>query len=106
MRVMVGRSRFSVRAGADAIGAAARLTAIRIEARMRSCMTLIVASALRRKNLSVSRGFRLQAEEDAVQARYDSSMRYRTFGATGCEVSEVGYGMWGMAGWTGSDDEE
>jgi aryl-alcohol dehydrogenase-like predicted oxidoreductase len=33
-------------------------------------------------------------------------MRYRTFGATGWEVSEVGYGMWGMAGWTGSDDEE
>jgi aryl-alcohol dehydrogenase-like predicted oxidoreductase len=33
-------------------------------------------------------------------------MQYRTFGRTGWEVSEVGYGMWGMAGWTGSDDEE
>ncbi len=33
-------------------------------------------------------------------------MRYRTFGRTGWKVSEVGYGMWGMAGWTGSDDEE
>lgn len=33
-------------------------------------------------------------------------MRYRPFGGTGWEVSEVGYGMWGMAGWTGSDDEE
>ena len=33
-------------------------------------------------------------------------MRYRTFGRTGWQVSEVGYGMWGMAGWTGSDDEE
>jgi aryl-alcohol dehydrogenase-like predicted oxidoreductase len=33
-------------------------------------------------------------------------MRYRTFGKTGWQVSEVGYGMWGMAGWTGSDDEE
>ena len=32
-------------------------------------------------------------------------MRYRTFGRTGWKVSEVGYGMWGMAGWTGSDDE-
>lgn len=21
-------------------------------------------------------------------------------------ISEIGYGMWGMAGWTGSDDEE
>lgn len=32
-------------------------------------------------------------------------MRYRTFGRTGWRVSEVGYGMWGMAGWTGSEDE-
>jgi aryl-alcohol dehydrogenase-like predicted oxidoreductase len=31
-------------------------------------------------------------------------MRYRTFGRTGWRVSEVGYGMWGLAGWTGSDD--
>jgi aryl-alcohol dehydrogenase-like predicted oxidoreductase len=33
-------------------------------------------------------------------------MQYRTFGRTGWTVSEIGYGMWGMAGWTGSDDEE
>jgi aryl-alcohol dehydrogenase-like predicted oxidoreductase len=33
-------------------------------------------------------------------------MRYRPFGGTGWDVSEVGYGMWGMAGWTGSDDDE
>lgn len=33
-------------------------------------------------------------------------MRYREFGGTGWDVSEIGYGMWGMAGWTGSDDEE
>ena len=33
-------------------------------------------------------------------------MRYRTFGKTGWQVSEIGYGMWGLAGWTGSDDEE
>jgi len=33
-------------------------------------------------------------------------MRYRTFGRTGWSVSEVGYGMWGMAGWTGSQDQE
>ena len=38
--------------------------------------------------------------------RYDFGMRYRTFGRTGWSVSEVGYGMWGMAGWTGSDDAE
>jgi aryl-alcohol dehydrogenase-like predicted oxidoreductase len=33
-------------------------------------------------------------------------MEYRTFGRTGWKVSEVGYGMWGMAGWTGSESEE
>ncbi len=33
-------------------------------------------------------------------------MRYRRFGRTGWQVSEIGYGMWGMAGWTGSEDEE
>lgn len=33
-------------------------------------------------------------------------MRRRTFGRTGWEVSEIGYGMWGMAGWSGSDDDE
>lgn len=33
-------------------------------------------------------------------------MNYRKFGRTGWMVSEVGYGMWGMGGWTGSDDQE
>ena len=33
-------------------------------------------------------------------------MRNRTFGRTGWNVSEIGYGMWGMAGWTGSADTE
>jgi aryl-alcohol dehydrogenase-like predicted oxidoreductase len=33
-------------------------------------------------------------------------MRYRQFGRTGWEVSEIGYGMWGMAGWSNSDDHE
>ena len=32
-------------------------------------------------------------------------MRYRTFGRLGWHVSDVGYGMWGLAGWTGSDDD-
>jgi aryl-alcohol dehydrogenase-like predicted oxidoreductase len=33
-------------------------------------------------------------------------MRYRRFGRAGWMVSEIGYGMWGMGEWTGSDDEE
>jgi aryl-alcohol dehydrogenase-like predicted oxidoreductase len=32
-------------------------------------------------------------------------MRYRRFGRTNWQVSEIGYGMWGMGGWTGSDDD-
>ena len=33
-------------------------------------------------------------------------MKYRKFGRTGWMVSEIGYGMWGMGEWLGSDDEE
>jgi aryl-alcohol dehydrogenase-like predicted oxidoreductase len=33
-------------------------------------------------------------------------MRYRKFGRMAWEVGEMGYGMWGMGGWTGSDDQE
>jgi len=33
-------------------------------------------------------------------------MNYRRFGRSGWKVSEVGHGMWGMAGWTGSQDME
>jgi aryl-alcohol dehydrogenase-like predicted oxidoreductase len=33
-------------------------------------------------------------------------MKYRRFGKTDWSASEVGYGMWGMASWTGSDDEQ
>ncbi|HET7178225.1 MAG TPA: aldo/keto reductase [Chryseosolibacter sp.] len=33
-------------------------------------------------------------------------MQYRTFGRTNFNVSEIGYGMWGLAGWTGTDQSE
>lgn len=33
-------------------------------------------------------------------------MKYRTFGRLGWQVSEVGFGTWGMGGWSGSDDAE
>ena len=33
-------------------------------------------------------------------------MQYRKFGRTGWQVSDIGYGMWGMGGWTGSNDDE
>lgn len=33
-------------------------------------------------------------------------MKYRRFGRTNWEISEIGYGMWGMGGWTESDDKQ
>ncbi len=33
-------------------------------------------------------------------------MRFRQFGRTGWQVSEIGYGMWGMGSWSNSDDQE
>lgn len=33
-------------------------------------------------------------------------MKNRRFGRTNWETGEIGYGMWGMGGWTGSDDDE
>ena len=33
-------------------------------------------------------------------------MQLRRFGRLGWNVSEIGYGMWGMGGWSGSDDAE
>lgn len=35
-----------------------------------------------------------------------TALNYRAFGRSGWSVSEIGYGMWGMGDWTGSDDEE
>ena len=33
-------------------------------------------------------------------------MQYRRFGRSNWKISEIGYGMWGLAGWTGSDRKE
>jgi aryl-alcohol dehydrogenase-like predicted oxidoreductase len=33
-------------------------------------------------------------------------MKYRQFGRTGWNVSEIGYGMWGLAAWSDSDQKE
>jgi aryl-alcohol dehydrogenase-like predicted oxidoreductase len=33
-------------------------------------------------------------------------MRYRRLGRTGFEVSEIAHGLWGMSGWSGSDDRQ
>jgi len=33
-------------------------------------------------------------------------MKYRKFGRTGLEVSDMAHGLWGMGGWSGSSDQE
>jgi aryl-alcohol dehydrogenase-like predicted oxidoreductase len=33
-------------------------------------------------------------------------MKYRKLGRTGFDVSEIAHGLWGMSGWSGSDDKE
>src|SRR5690242_17267008 len=33
-------------------------------------------------------------------------MRTRPFGRLNWPVSEIGYGLWGMGGWSGSNDDE
>ncbi len=33
-------------------------------------------------------------------------MIYRRFGRTNWQVSEIGYGMWGLAGWKGAEEDE
>jgi aryl-alcohol dehydrogenase-like predicted oxidoreductase len=42
----------------------------------------------------------------SVVSSLEKAMKYRNFGRTGWEVSEIGYGMWGIAGWKGYADEE
>ena len=33
-------------------------------------------------------------------------MKYRRLGRTGFDVSEISHGLWGMSGWSGSEDQE
>lgn len=33
-------------------------------------------------------------------------MKYRNFGRTGLQVSDMAHGLWGMSGWSGSEDKE
>ncbi len=40
------------------------------------------------------------------EARYDPAVKYRQATRLGWQISEIGFGMWGMAGWGGSDDRE
>ena len=48
----------------------------------------------------------LGAQATRSAERQNRPMQQRGFGRTGWQVGDIGYGMWGMGGWTGSDDEE
>jgi aryl-alcohol dehydrogenase-like predicted oxidoreductase len=41
-----------------------------------------------------------------IEHCYIVAMKYRRFGRLNWEVSEIGYGMWGMATWSDSNDDE
>lgn len=62
----------------------------------------------RKINDSVIRRFlkKLHVLCASVVNQKNSIMNYRTFGRTGWKISEIGYGMWGLAGWTGSEKHE
>ena len=48
----------------------------------------------------------LVSYKNFIFVRKHIKMKYRRFGKTNWKVSEIGYGMWGLAGWTGSEHAE
>src|SRR2546423_13307513 len=61
--------------------------------------------------LMPSRSIRIQLADFGVLPIESSSskelmMKYRKLGRTGFDVSDIAYGLWGMSGWSGSDDKE
>src|SRR5262245_18089635 len=92
---------------------ASRARAARWHGSTSSCMTqasdccmpanvLLLATKTRRIRTS-NRGRRREAKRFAAIIH---AVNYRPFGKLGWPVADIGYGMWGMGGWTGSDDEE
>jgi aryl-alcohol dehydrogenase-like predicted oxidoreductase len=49
---------------------------------------------------------RAQAWKDSRAHIGEDLMKYRKLGRTGFDVSDVAYGLWGMSGWSGSDDQQ
>src|ERR1035437_7117367 len=64
------------------------------------------SSGLSRATMKLPAGSPGRLHAAGSVARRLLQMRHRTFGRTGWQVGEVGYGMWGMGEWSGSDDAE
>ncbi len=50
----------------------------------------------------------IQSQQDIIseaRLRKAKTVKYRKFGRTDLMVSEIGHGLWGMGGWSGSDDK-
>ena len=48
--------------------------------------------------------FRILKQRSNATLETRGKMKYRKFGRTNIEVSDISYGLWGMSGWSGSDD--
>src|SRR5271168_4403714 len=47
-----------------------------------------------------------QIQQGYILVSAGGFMKYRKLGRTGFEVSDIAHGLWGMSGWSGSDDKE
>src|ERR1700737_4908470 len=49
--------------------------------------------------------FRSFAQQRCCHIELRRAMKFRKLGRTGFEVSDIAHGLWGMSGWSGSDDQ-
>src|SRR5271170_592447 len=52
------------------------------------------------------KGRQCQISTAGFSSSAGASMKYRTLGRTGFAVSDMAHGLWGMSGWSGSDDRQ
>src|SRR5450755_4527577 len=57
-------------------------------------------------HFDISLSFASESFSNRIVHGDNALMKYRTFGRTRFDVSEIAHGLWGMSGWSGSDDRE